>query len=543
MRKGCALATVFSLFVVLFTSTAFASTAAAEGKLRLATKNGIAGRFMVVLRPEVAKLSSQKDSKQPSVRQISRQLAKTHGGDVLEVWDNALRGFLLEIDEFAAKEMAADPRVLFIEQDQSVPKSTESSPAGRCYAGFSTHAIDLRPLPPLTSPQALTCDDPDPSHDFTAAGQPPRCQNNWGLDQIDQQTATRNGQYTFDRTGRLPSGVPINIFILDTGVNAQNRDFLGSDGLTRVAAGFDAECPSQSFPDCSAQPPPSTEDCTGHGTHVAGIAAGRTFGVAKDARIIPVRIGCRPLGIASAVARGLDWIAGVQGAPGVVNISSNSYMIAHGSEIEAKTLPWISSAVQTAATGVVNSGKAIVQSAGNQSIRYDFANTILDDGLAGVQDACDWTLAGRVPYVLVAGGMEPGFRGRWLASGTDADFCSMYTFGQDISSAVPDPYYKRGDCGSNLGQCVNVWAPAANILSSSWVGGTGYCRLSGTSMAAPHVTGAVALYLQAHPTATPAQVHQAITSGATPGLLVTNPTRADSIGPYSPNRLLYSKVP
>ena len=86
---------------------------------------------------------------------------------------------------------------------------------------------------------------------------------------------------------------------------------------------------------------------------------------------------------------------------------------------------------------------------------------------------------------------------------------------------------------SNFGSCIDVFAPGSSITSSLNTGNNAYGYKSGTSMAAPHVTGAAALYLQTHPAATPADVASAIIAGATPNV-VTN------AGTGSPTRLLHN---
>jgi subtilisin family serine protease len=84
---------------------------------------------------------------------------------------------------------------------------------------------------------------------------------------------------------------------------------------------------------------------------------------------------------------------------------------------------------------------------------------------------------------------------------------------------------------SNYGKCLDLYAPGVNILSSSNKSDTATMRMSGTSQATPHVTGAAALYLNNHPTATPQQVRDAIITTATTGAVKNAPTT-------SPNKLL-----
>jgi subtilisin family serine protease len=86
---------------------------------------------------------------------------------------------------------------------------------------------------------------------------------------------------------------------------------------------------------------------------------------------------------------------------------------------------------------------------------------------------------------------------------------------------------------SNYGTCVDIFAPGVNILSSTKGGDTSTGKMSGTSMATPHVAGVAALYLGANPAATPAQVRDAMVADSTAGTV-------RSLGSGSPNKLLYT---
>jgi subtilisin family serine protease len=102
------------------------------------------------------------------------------------------------------------------------------------------------------------------------------------------------------------------------------------------------------------------------------------------------------------------------------------------------------------------------------------------------------------------------------------------TSNQRLASST-DP---RLDLG-NFGTCTVVFAPGGNIPSDWNTSDTATNTMSGTSMAAPHVAGGVALFLSANPDATPAQVTNAIIGAATPNVVV-------NAGPGSPNLLLFT---
>lgn len=159
-------------------------------------------------------------------------------------------------------------------------------------------------------------------------------QNNapWGLDRIDQRDLPLNGTYNYSTTASN-----VNTYIVDTGVRPTHNDFGG-----RVAAGF-----------TSINDGRGSNDCNGHGTHVAGTVAGATWGVAKGATIYPVRVlGCNGSGTNSGVIAGMDWIAANHVKPAVANMSLGG---------------GASTATDNAVTNMRNAGVTVVVAAGNEN--------------------------------------------------------------------------------------------------------------------------------------------------------------------------------
>jgi oryzin len=235
----------------------------------------------------------------------------------------------------------------------------------------------------------------------------------WGLVRLSHQNRGAN-DYVYDAS----AGRDTYAYVIDTGLNVGHADFGG-----RAQSGYNAVAGAADV------------DVQGHGTHTTGIIGSKTYGVAKSANLIAVKVFDQGGSLTSVILDGYNWAV---------------------SDIRSK--------------GRV--GKAVI-------------NMSLGGGTStAFNNAVEAAYQGGVITVVAAGN-----QGRDVGADSPASATNAITVGAVDSSDRQASY-------SNFGKSVDIYAPGSSILST-WIGSAVATNtMSGTSMACPHVSGLV-LYLMA----------------------------------------------
>lgn len=215
-------------------------------------------------------------------------------------------------------------------------------------------------------------------------------------------------------------------------------------------------------------------DCNGHGTHVAGTIGGTTYGVAKSVALVAVRVlDCGGSGSTSGVIAGIDFV-----------------------------------------TAQHQAGDPAVA---NMSLGGS-ANIALDQAVRN-------SIADGVSYAVAAGNSNAN-----ACAFSPARVSEAMTSGASTSTDAKASF-------SNWGPCMDWFAPGQDITSAWNSGDSATNTISGTSMASPHTAGVAALYLQSHPSASPATVRNSLASTATRNR-ISGLNRL--LNPGTPNLLIFT---
>ncbi|XP_013413689.1 uncharacterized protein LOC106176025 [Lingula anatina] len=269
--------------------------------------------------------------------------------------------------------------------------------------------------------------------------------SSWGLDMLD----SRRGK--FDKKFRPigNDGRGVYVYILDTGIRSSHSDF-----DTRVISG-------KSFVSGRR----SDQDGHGHGTHIASLVGGKTYGVARKVNLVAVKIlKDDAYGTLVDVLDGMDYaISDCKKRKGrcIINLSLTAMTVSHAWEDVIKE--------------ATDQGIVVTAAAGNSQ-----------------RDACLGSPAHSNHAIVIAGAQ-----------------------------------YKDSKLGfasySNYGPCVNVIAPGTSILGASHSSNAGTTKLDGSSQATAFVSGAAALFLSAMPNLTPRVVSMFLHLWSTHGIVQSVP--------------------
>lgn len=285
----------------------------------------------------------------------------------------------------------------------------------------------------------------------------------WHLDRIDS-TFGLDGKYEYDNSYQ---GSGIDLYVVDTGVYKDHSDFGG-----RVLTGRDTMTVPGVFP--------GNIDCNGHGTHVASIAAGSEFGIAKKATIIPVKVvDCDGRGTVSALIRGIEYAVDTQKnrkKKSVINISLSA----------GKTIS-LNNAVKSA----VNAGLIVAVAAGNSKT-----------------DACNYSPASETSAFTIGG----------LSS-------------DDSRLSI-----------SNYGNCVDIYAPGDMILAAGIANKNSVALKRGTSMASPNAAGIAVIYWDKYSNLDNEQIMKKIIDNSVKASESIDQDCQNNNIPINPNRIVQSIV-
>ena len=358
---------------------------------------------------------------------------KKKGMKVERTLSRAFKGVVGEFSASELNEIKKNPKVLYIEKDGVVQTTA-----------FSSTPVTVNPAP------------------------------SWGLDRVNQRNLPLDNAYSYQYDGQ-----GVKAYVIDTGINSKHAQFAGRilPGNSQIADGR------------------GTEDCNGHGTHVAGTIGGSTYGIAPSVSLVPIRVlDCAGSGLFSGVIAGIDWVIADHqaGEPAFRFLLSP---IRHQTRIPCFRLTTASS---TGCAEPFTKG--------------------LGGGLSvAVNDAIARLVADGVVVVVAAGNSNANACNYSPSSAPNA-----ITVGATESTDRRATY-------SNFGTCLDIFAPGSGILSS-WIGSTtATSSISGTSMASPHVAGSAALLLEKNPAATPAQIRTSLVSTSTPAKVTSAGTGSTTL--------------
>ena len=362
---------------------------------------------------------------------------------------------------------------------------------------------------------------------------------NWGMRRMNEATNPYTGvnptaggyNYTLDGTG-------VDVVIVDSGIQADHPEFQDADGVSRVqeidwfnVSGVAGTMPAGHY-----------SDYDGHGTHVAGTVAGKTYGWAKNAKIYSIKLaglegptdpnsGISVTAMADVIiawhnAKAVDPATGYK-RPTVVNhswgylrrydtVTNLTYRgdLKTGTDIDTTAKRWAFGLPPITSNGrfatnvrlasvdadvqlMIDAGIHVCVAAGNRSHKIDVADGDDYDNFIAANTGSVSYQRGSSPFddeAHIVGNIDSSIHAGGLEQKSTSSECgpgvSVYAPGTDIMSAM--------STNNRFG---------ATLVGNPYPSDDGFLinNISGTSMASPQIAGMIALWLQINPEATPAQ--------------------------------------
>jgi len=377
---------------IIFVTALFFSVTAWSGDI-VPSGSPLANQYIVVMNQDqfTPPGLARAEERRNEVRGVAESMAGEFRGNPGYVFTDSLTGFSMTMDRASARKLARDPRVAYVAEDS--------------WAEAADSHIQFDP----------------PS---------------WGLDRIDQRETELDEIYEHMS---FAGETPVHVYVLDSGILDTHHDFGG-----RV----DTENAFNAYTDGNG-----TDDCNGHGTHVAGTIGSDLHGVAKDVTLHPVRVlNCWGGGPVSAIIAGVDWVT--------ARMQDNPHAAVANMSLVASESPALDDAVRAS----INAGVTYVVAAGNNG-----------------GTACNLSPA-RVAEAITVGSSNQ---------------------------------YDERASSSNHGDCVDIYAPGVGIVSTYNRDDDDTISMTGTSTASPHVAGIAAKLIAQAPHHSPAEIFDLILANAT----------------------------